>query len=63
MSHPLLRGREESDLLAEEVGKPSELGSVSRGIIIKLVDRDSMKFHVGRYRKLLCFISFGDTED
>jgi hypothetical protein len=41
------------DSLAEEIGKTSKLGSVSRGVIVKLVDRDSMEFHVGRDRKLL----------
>ena len=47
------------DLLAEEVGEASKLGSVSRGVIVKLVNGDSMEFHVGRDRKLLCICQLG----
>ena len=57
---PVIRGDElrvKGYLLAEEVGETSKLRSVSRGVIVEFINGDSMKFHVGRYRKFLYFVS------
>lgn len=51
------KSRRGNDSLAEKVGKTSKLGSVSRGVIVKLVDRDSVEFHVGWYSEFLWTVS------